>query len=646
MKKNFDQSMQELENASPLNAAKIIQKMEMYDSKSAQQIIDEVYQEFATNKDKETNIIKPIFLSIADSLIQGTSFGRLAGRKGLTASRIIDDCENFSYQVTDQISDTDGYTEHVNNSEYVGNFGGGIKNNSKTNQEDTKLTEKIYKENFTRNLHEKDPYNRKKYENQNEMNKYRNKKIEEAGKNKNLEDEYTGKINITGKKNNYDKRHGEYSREFQAETDHIVPLATIQKQFKNNYALSDDDIKKIANDDSNFAITSGSLNAAKNDKSNKQFIEKMGNNLDSETKERMIKKANDAQESIEWSANKTVFNNITGKGHTDRIARKQACDAEEKRLGRTLTREERSNIDARLIKKKQQKILDSTMKNATTQSKDYAIGNTILFMIKPLYYEVKDIAINGMSHGVGVASVTDAFYIRFNRVKKYVIDNMLPFLKNNLIDFIKNLLSSFVEGIISLFTGIFKHVLKLIKEGIKLFMSSFKTLFGKESKSMTTAEKGDALIKIIGGSVLAIAGVGIEALLSKLAIGEPWSVIFSTFFSGIASTAFMILLDRVDLFSIKSAQRRNRIIEIFNARITDIDYAIETCNTQGIELLKKQQQGFVELNQVINIGFEENNINYITDGLYKMASFMHVDLPYSNTDEFAAYYDTHPRIAL
>ncbi len=33
---------------------------------------------------------------------------------------------------------------------------------------------------------------------------------------------------------------------------------------------------------------------------------------------------------------------------------------------------------------------------------------------------------------------------------------------------------------------------------------------------MTPAQKGDAIIKLIGGSVVAIAGIGIEALLAKI----------------------------------------------------------------------------------------------------------------------------------
>ena len=90
---------------------------------------------------------------------------------------------------------------------------------------------------------------------------------------------------------------------------------------------------------------------------------------------------------------------------------------------------------------------------------------------------------------------------------------------------------------------------------------------------MTPAQKGDAIIKIIGGSVLAISGVAVESLLNKIGIGEPWSVVLATMISGIASALFMYVLDKADIFSTKAENRRDRIIEIFDERIKDINEA-------------------------------------------------------------------------
>ena len=191
-----------------------------------------------------------------------------------------------------------------------------------------------------------------------------------------------------------------------------------------------------------------------------------------------------------------------------------------------------------------------------------------------------------------------------------------------------------------------EYLLKILKEGIKIFAQSAKILFGKESEQMTPAQKGDAIIKLIGGSVVAIAGIGIEALLAKIGIGEPWSVVLSTMFSGIASAMFMYLLDKVDLFSTKAEKRRDRIIEIFDERIHEIEEAANTCNVVAIEALKNQREEFEIINNEINNGLDSDNIGLINKGLYKMAEFMNVDLEYSNTDEFCDYMDSNSVLSL
>ena len=112
--------------------------------------------------------------------------------------------------------------------------------------------------------------------------------------------------------------------------------------------------------------------------------------------------------------------------------------------------------------------------------------------------------------------------------KKLYASTCEKFIGDNIGEFIKGFITSLTECIINLFVGVFKQVLKILKEGIKIFAQSAKILFGKESEQMTPAQKGDAIIKLIGGSVVAIAGIGIEALLAKIGIGEPWSVILST----------------------------------------------------------------------------------------------------------------------
>ena len=83
----------------------------------------------------------------------------------------------------------------------------------------------------------------------------------------------------------------------------------------------------------------------------------------------------------------------------------------------------------------------------------------------------------------------------------------------SLYDMLKDFISAFIEGIIGMFVGVFKKILRVIKEGVKIGMQAYSTLFGEESKNKSAAEKGDAIVKLLGGSVVALCGIGINALL-------------------------------------------------------------------------------------------------------------------------------------
>ncbi|NOW90693.1 hypothetical protein BCD91_002716 [Clostridium beijerinckii] len=620
--------LEELSQASPLEVTKKLQEFEIYDKKSSQQIIDEVYAEFESGEHLTDSVLKPVFMSIVDGLLEATALGKAARKKGLTASRVLDECEQFSYDRQEQNETTvNGYTEYKNAREYTDEYG---------------------KEN-------RDKYVRGIYENQNAMGNYKKKAIEKNGGNKLLKDEYTQEKNIYAYRKDPDKRRNDEKHEYQAEPDHKIPLKQLHTQFKGNYALSDEDIKRIANSDDNLALTSRAINNKKRDSSNSDFIKKQEElkkegkdyfELDEQTKARMIKMEKDAQNKINSQANETVLNNLTGKGIADRKDRKAAYAEAEEKKGSKLTEEERTKIDSQLSKDKSKEIYGTTMGNAADQAKEYAVGNVILFIVKPLYFELKDIIKNGMTEGVGADSTIKALKIRFGRVKNYVIENAKGFLGDSILDFIKGFISSLIEGIISLFVGVFKQVLKLIKEGIKIFVQSAKILFGKDAKEMTPAQKGDAIIKLIGGSVIAIAGIGIEALLNKIGIGEPWSVVLSTILSGIASALFMYLLDKADLFSAKSEKRRNRIIEIFDERIKEIKEAADDFDVVVIDTLRRQREEFENIKDNITLGLNSNNIDTINQGLYGMAKFYKVDLQYSNTSEFVEYFDSEESIEL
>ncbi len=635
-------AIEELEYASPLEISRLLQEMELYDEKTSQEVLDEVHEKFDSAEHLEDEVLKPVFMSVIDGLLEATSGGRAARKKGLTASRVVEECTSFSYDdLEDNHTNVNGYTEYKN-----------INHDEIEYQVQLEKWKKDGKNgdrpqyNGSVNSNSTQEYVRSNLEDSSAMNDYKEK--QRHGEKK-IKDEYTGKDNLYVSQNNMPDNYNDETHRKQAQPDHIVPLKQLHEQYKHNYALDDSDLKRIANSESNLAITSAEINQVKRDMTNKQYIEWMdehGKPLDENTKKIMLQKQKEATKSIESDVNKTVAKNLVGKGQVDEKAMKNAVNEFKENNGQAPTEEQRNQIEQNLIKKKTNEIRGTAVKNAAGQAKDYAVGNLILFIVKPIYYEISDIFKNGLKEGVGADSGTQALGIRFTRVKKYVMTHAKAFFGDSILDFVKGFVSSLIEGIISLFVGMLKQVLKILKEGVKIIVGSVQILFGKNAKAMSPAQKGDAIIKLIGGSVIAISGVALESLLNKIGIGEPWSVVLSTMLSGIASALFMYILNKADLFSTKAEKRYERVKEIFDERIKDVQEATELFDRVALETMKEQRLQFESIQEEIYTGLESNDIDSINTGLYKLADFMKVDLPYSNTKEFCDYMDSEEVLVL
>lgn len=635
-------AIEELEYASPLEISRLLQEMELYDEKTSQEVLDEVHEKFDSAEHLEDEVLKPVFMSVIDGLLEATSGGRVARKKGLTASRVVEECTSFSYDdLEDNHTNVNGYTEYKN-----------INHDEIEYQVQLEKWKKDGKNgdrpqyNGSVNSNSTQEYVRSNLEDSSAMNDYKEK--QRHGEKK-IKDEYTGKDNLYVSQNNMPDNYNDETHRKQAQPDHIVPLKQLHEQYKHNYALDDSDLKRIANSESNLAITSAEINQVKRDMTNKQYIEWMdehGKPLDENTKKIMLQKQKEATKSIESDVNKTVAKNLVGKGQVDEKAMKNAVNEFKENNGQAPTEEQRNQIEQNLIKKKTNEIRGTAVKNAAGQAKDYAVGNLILFIVKPIYYEISDIFKNGLKEGVGADSGSQALGIRFTRVKKYVMTHAKAFFGDSILDFVKGFVSSLIEGIISLFVGMLKQVLKILKEGVKIIVGSVQILFGKNAKAMSPAQKGDAIIKLIGGSVIAISGVALESLLNKIGIGEPWSVVLSTMLSGIASALFMYILNKADLFSTKAEKRYERVKEIFDERIKDVQEATELFDRVALETMKEQRLQFESIQEEINTGLESNDIDSINTGLYKLADFMKVDLPYSNTKEFCDYMDSEEVLVL
>lgn len=175
----------------------------------------------------------------------------------------------------------------------------------------------------------------------------------------------------------------------------------------------------------------------------KDYIE-----LTPEQKANMIRMEQEAKQALENGINKTVIKNLLGQGQADRDKRKESYQQKEKELGRKLTKDERETLDKELAHGKAYEIHKENLANAGNQTMMYAMGSAILFMIKPLYFEMKDSILNGFIEGVNAYTYKDAFSIRFGRVKEYVW-NQISDLGNafsSIMDNLKNLISAILEA--------------------------------------------------------------------------------------------------------------------------------------------------------------------------------------------------------
>lgn len=462
--------------------------------------------------DPMDHILEPVFLSLFDGTMRAFKIG---AKQGITASRLYNECKSFSY---DNPSNSrlmlDSYTEFLNERGNIANFdsqssynkGNIIRDNSTLNMRDgTKMS---------------------------------------AAKSRHFGDGLTASDGYGGDKEIYEsKTHakGVDKYEQRTEIDHAVPCSEICNNLKRNKALTDADIKDIVNIDENLVATSFENNRGsdigKFDKSRSEIQNEIDKGYVEDAKgkkhplsedeiqvrKNMVDKMGKAQAAIDKNSNKKVINNLLDN-HT--IQKRMTIDA--------------SNAAA-----------------------NQSLGDLIIFMIKPLYYELKDCFAKGIEEGVNANSFKSALSIRIGRMKSFIMKQAKDQLKDGVLSFFKNFVSMLLEGIVNCFVGIFKSIFRMVKEGFKVLMNIIPIL---QDKNKSMAEKGDAILKLSAGSLTIFASIGIESWLNSVGIGEPWSIIISSVLTAVLTALVMYLLDKMDLFGLKEDAQLNRISEILSLR--------------------------------------------------------------------------------
>lgn len=500
------------------------------------------------------HILEPIFLSLLDGTMRAFKIGT---KQGITASRLYNECKLFNYNTpTHNNLMLDSYTEHLNEQENI-----------------TKHDERA--------VYKKGHLDYETSDNSQNLNMRDGKKMSMA-KDEHFNGKLTASDGYGGSKEIYEnKTHAKgVDKESQrTEMDHIVPCAEICNSLKKNKGLSDLDIKNIINIEENLTATSFENNRGKGigkfDKSRSElqkevdqgYVKEKGDlsNEDLEVRKNMISKMDCAQKAIDAKTNQTVINNFfeSKKNFKERTER-------EYRIQKT---KEGKKVDEDALKghvkeklENRKNVRNRMSHDAYNSAASQSIGDLIIFMIKPLYFELRDCFINGIEKGVNTNSFKAALSIRINRIKSFVMNQAGNMLKDGLLAFFKNFVSMLLEGVVNCFVGIFKSIFRMVKEGLKILMQIIPIL--RDNKK-TMTEKGDAILKLAASSLTIFASIGIESWLNSIGVGEPWSIIISSVLTAILTTLTMYLIDKMDLFNLQEEARLKRINEILSLRVEE-----------------------------------------------------------------------------
>jgi hypothetical protein len=596
---NPEKFRQDLNGLSPLDMSKKLIEYEMHNMSESIEVLDAIHDEYEGGG-VVGELVEPVFLNIVDGLIKHPKLGLNKSKggfsmtkSGLTASRLVKEIKNFDYE-----NPHDGYQRDAILD----------KNN----------LDKINHEFSVRQKEKKTTFNRSKME-RGTSHKYGNKKDKTRIKERQEEIQAQGRQAIysdieVNNKNNKKTLYNRGSRKIKetgedtlitADVDHMLPLKHVFDVYSQSSLLSMNDLKEVANSDDNLSIISSNLNRSKGDQTYEEYFQKESNTKSHSegTRENALKAHKKSKAKIEKKLNIKVASKIT-KGamlnkHTKRMAKDAGHDS----------------------------LVDGGNK---------AIGELIILMLKPVYYEFNDIFKNGIIGEFNVKSNVEAFKIRMNRVKGFVINNAMGQIFDTIKDVLKTFVSFLLNAIVNVFVGVLKKALQIIVEGFTSIVEAFK-IISKPKSEMSAAQKGDAIVKMLATTVITFISAYFEEQILGFLAGSPLEFlkdVIIIILSGIASTVVVWSLDQADLFSLKTEKRLARVKEIFKLRVETIKKNTDIFEKSGLEVLAKQKVAFESIKYDMRSSIE-SGID-VNETVYDLADFLQVDLAVKQTDDFVA----------
>ena len=374
--------------------------------------------------------------------------------------------------------------------------------------------------------------------------------------------------------------------------DHVNPINHLRQKYQNNPYLYRDDIAELVGMSENEEYINSSLNRSKGDKTWSEYIASRPKNENGDildNKGNILLTKNEQEQKIKLQEETTRAENIeSAKMMTKNIGLK-------------------------------------------------GLGDIIILLLKPIWFEIKDMFKNGILYGFDTNDKIEAFLLRLKRVTKFINDNILNTLGDTLKDVLGNFIPMLISSLAKIVPEMFNKITQVISDGFMAIKEAFKIMMKPDSE-VSQAQKADAITKIIASAVVPILIFSFEeTVLTSLKFLDKTPLEFlkdvaMIILSGLATTLVVWLLDQIDLFSVKGEKRLARVKEIFELRIETIKKNTDIFEKTSIEILAKQKLQFKNIIANMNVAIDNNqNIN---QSVYELANFMQIDLKVKSTDEF------------
>lgn len=266
------------------------------------------------------------------------------------------------------------------------------------------------------------------------------------------------------------------------------------------------------------------------------------------------------------------------------------------------------------------------------------LGELAAAVIVPFGYEIRDIFVNGLTFATEGHNAFSAMKYRMKRIFNYIIKRLPAILK----DIFKDVTNAIIDIVSALVASIVKKFIRYAFEAIRIVTDAFKVMLSGGSP----AQKADAFFKIIiSGLVPLFIGVGLESLLGGF-LPSPFSDILTIAITGIVTVIILHFVDKIDLFNAKEQIRRQRIKEIFDARIAQIKKDTSAFDISVTKKMEAVRIKFEENKILFNNAIAQNDFVTIDKCTSELASMFHVKIPYANSKEFVKYIKSEEKILI